>query len=289
MTIWICIPVFNRKDLTLKCLASLQKQTYTNFNIVICDHGSTDGTTTAIHQQYPHVTVINADSSLWWTGAINRCVKYVLKNAQEGDSLLTLNDDTELLSDYLFNIAKTFDKYPHSIITSPILNIETKAIVDIGYRFNWLLATSSPVNFEDHHIPNDNNIIEITHASGRGTLFPIDLFKKIGLYDEKHLPHYGADEDLTFKATRAGFKIYVSKECPVLSYVEATGMTSVLKEFSLKSLFAYFTSMRSPANLKMRFWYGWNNCPKLILPIYLLVDFIRISGSYFNHFIYKNS
>ena len=182
MTIWICIPVFNRKDLTLKCLASLQKQTYTNVNIVICDHGSTDGTTTAIHQQYPHVTVINADSSLWWTGAINRCVKYVLKNAQEGDSILTLNDDTELLDDYLFNIAKTFDKYPHSIITSPILNIETKAIVDIGYRFNWLLATSTPVNFEDHHIPNDNNIIEITHASGRGTLFPIDLFKKIGLY-----------------------------------------------------------------------------------------------------------
>jgi len=77
MKIWICIPVFNRKDLTLKCLASLQKQTYINFKIVICDHGSTDGTTEAIHEQYPNVIVINADSSLWWTGAINLCVKYV--------------------------------------------------------------------------------------------------------------------------------------------------------------------------------------------------------------------
>jgi GT2 family glycosyltransferase len=288
MKIWICIPVFNRKVLTLKCLASLEKQIYTNFTIVICDHGSTDGTTEAIHKQYPNVIVINADNSLWWTGAINRCVEYVLKNAEQSDSILTLNDDTEVLEDYLFKLANNFDKYPNSIITSPIINIKTGSIVDIGYRFNWLLATSTPVNFEDHHLINDENTIEVTHATGRGTLFPIDLFKKIGLYDEKHLPHYGADEDLTFKATRAGFKIYVSKECPVLSYVEATGMTSVLKEFSLKSLLAYFTSMRSPANLKMRFWYGWNNCPKLILPIYIAIDFIRISGSYFKQFMNKH-
>ena len=287
MTIWICIPVFNRKDLTLKCLTTLHKQLFTDFKIVICDHGSTDGTTEAIHEQYPNVIVINADSSLWWTGAINRCIDYVLINAKQGDAVLTLNDDTELLEDYLFNLAKNFNKYPNTIITSPIIDIKTKSTVDIGYRFNWLLATSTPVNFSDHHIPNNETIIEVTHASGRGTLFPIAVYKTVGLYDEKHLPHYGADEDLTFKATRSGYKIYVSKECPVLSYVEATGMTSVLKEFSLKSFLTYFTSMRSPANLKMRFWYGWNNCPKVILPIYLIIDFTRICGSYFKHFTNK--
>ena len=182
MKIWICIPVFNRKQLTLACLATLKKQNFKNFTAVICDHGSTDGTSKAIADTYPDVVLLSADSSLWWTGAINRCIAYVLKNAEQGDSVLTLNDDTELQEDYLFNLANNFDKYPNSIITSPIINIKTGSIVDIGYRFNWLLATSTPVNFEDHHLINDENTIEVTHATGRGTLFPISVFKKIGLY-----------------------------------------------------------------------------------------------------------
>jgi len=288
MKIWICIPVFNRKNFTLKCLDSLHRQTFTNFSVVICDHGSTDGTSEAIHQQFPEIIVIQADNSLWWTGAINRCVSYALEHAENRDTLLTLNDDTELPENYLFNLVENYCKYPDAIITSILIDIKTGKLVDIGYRQNWLLATVKPVNFENHHVNNDNDVIEITHDSGNGTLFPIAVFNRIGLYDEKHLPHYGADEDFTFKAARAGFKIYVSKNCRVLSYIEATGMTNVLSRFSIKSFLDYFTSKRSPANLKARFWYGWNNCPKWIFPIYMMIDFVRLSGGYFKHFVLKN-
>jgi GT2 family glycosyltransferase len=288
MKIWICIPVFNRKEMTLKCLASLHQQTFINFTVIICDHGSSDGTSEAILQQFPDVVVINADSSLWWTGAINVCVRYVLEHAVEHDKLLTLNNDTELPPDYLQHLASCSEKYQNAIITSVIHDIKTGELIDIGYRQNWLLATSKPLNFENHHVNNDNDVIEITHASARGTLLPIAVFNKIGLYDEKHLPHYAADYDFTFKAVRAGFKIYVCKNCRVFSYIEATGQTSVLSEFSTKSFLDYFTGMRSPANLKARFWLGWNNCPKRILPIYKLIDFVRIFGSYFRHFMLKN-
>lgn len=288
MKIWICIPVFNRKDLTLTCLATLYQQSFINFKIVICDHGSTDGTSAAIREHYPNVIIINADSSLWWTGAINRCVTYVLDNADVDDTLLTLNDDTELPKDYLFNIAENNQKYPNTIITSVIVDIKTGQLVDIGYRQNWLLATPQPLNFKQHHLENDPNVIEVTHASGRGTLFPIAVYQKIGLYDEKHLPHYGADEDLTYKAVRSGFKIYVSKKCIVLSYIEATGMTIILSEFTLKTFVTYLTSMRSPANLKMRFWYGWNNCPNIILPIYFITDLVRVIGGFFKKNLLKN-
>lgn len=285
MHIWICIPVFNRLEYTLKCLASLETQTCQNFTVVICDHGSTDGSSIAIQQQFPDVIVLNAESSLWWTGAINICVRYVLEHAEENDTLLTLNNDTELPQDYLQQLMSCSKKYQQAIITSVIHDIKTGERIDIGHRQNWLLATSTPVNFEDHHIANDNDVIEITHASGRGTLFPIAVFNKIGLYDEKRLPHYAADYDFTFKAVRAGFMIYVSNNCRVYSYVEATGMTSVLSKFSIKSFLDYFTGMRSPANLKTRFWFGCNNCPKKILPIYMAIDFARITGSYFRHFI----
>ena len=287
MNVWICIPVFNRIEYTLRCLATLKAQSFQNFTVVICDHGSTDGTSVAIRRDFSDSVVLNADSSLWWTGAINKCVKYILDHADEQDMILTLNNDTELPPDYLEQIVNCSKKYHNNIITSVICDIKTGELTEIGYRQNWLLATAKPVFFEKHHVMNDHNVIEISHASGRGTLFPIGIFNKIGLFDEKHLPHYAADYDFSFKAGRAGFKIYVSKNCRVFSHLEATGLYVVLSRFSIQGFLDYFTGMRSPANLKARFWFAWNNCPKWVLPIYMAIDFIRITGSYFRHFSFN--
>jgi len=289
MKIWICIPVFNRIEYTLKCLATLNAQSYKNFCVVVCDHGSSDGTTERIKQDFPDVVVLNADSNLWWTGAINRCVEYVLQHADEQDYLLTLNNDTELPTDYLAELTAQSFKYPHAVLTSVIHDIATGERVTDGFRQSWLGAKDRPVSFEKHHLPDDDNVIAVTLVSGRGTLFPMAVFRTAGLYDEQHLPHYAADYDYSHKAQRKGFPVYVCKNCRVFSYVEATGMTTIRNELSLKSFINYFTSIRSPANLKVRWWYGWNNCPKAILPIYIVVDVIRLVGSYFRHFLLVKS
>ena len=285
MKTWISIPVFNRKELTLNCLASLQQQTFTDFTVIICDHGSTDGTSEAIQQQFPDVVVVKADDSLWWTGAINRSIAYALEHAADDDTLLTMNNDNEVPEDYLLNLVKNYQKYPKAIITSVVHDIKTGELISWGYRQNWLLAIPNPVNLTIDCLPEDPNVVEVTHASGRGTLFPIVVFKKLGLFDEVHLPHYGADYDFTFKAARANYKIYSCLDSKVFSYVEETGMIKVLNKFSLNSFIDFFTSIRSPANLKARWWIGWNNCPKALLPIYIIIDMIRVSGGYFKHFI----
>lgn len=287
MIIWICIPVFNRKDFTLKCLISLKAQAYKNYRILICDHGSTDGTSEAVRQDFPEAVIIHAESSLWWTGAINKCIDFALKEAGSDDYILTLNNDTELPPDYLQEFASNSRKYPNSILTSVIYDIATNSLVSAGSRQNWLTARAKQVNFNEDALHGDSNVIAVSHASGRGTLFPVTVFRKLGLFDEARLPHYAADYDFTHKANRIGFPIYVCKQCRVLSHVNATGMTAVRDSFTLKGLVNYYTSIKSPANLKARLWYAWNNCPKPLLPSYLIMDFIRITGSYFRYFIKK--
>lgn len=285
MKIWICIPVFNRVELTLKCLASLSNQTFQKFTVVVCDHGSTDGTSEAIRRQFPDVVLLNADSSLWWTGAINRCISHALEHAETGDLLLTMNNDNEVAADYLQNLLDNHDKFPNAIITSVVHDIKSGQLISPGYRHNWFIAKESPIDFARDHLANEPNMAEVTHASGRGTLFPIQIFRQLGLFDERRLPHYAADYDFTFKAARANYRIYSGLNCKVYSYVEETGMVKVLNKFSLKSFIDYFTQTRSPANLTTRWWYGWNNCPKWYLPLYLLIDMLRISGAYFKNFI----
>lgn len=285
MKIWICIPVYNRINFTLQCLTSLNKQTTQDFTVVVCDHGSTDGTSETIQKNFPEVILIQADNSLWWTGAINRCIAYVLENADVEDCLLTMNNDNEVPPDYLQNLLINFNKHPNSIITSVIYDINSKEAVSLGYRQNWLLATAFSINFERDQLANDPGVVEVTHASGRGTLFPIKVFKELGLFDECNLPHYAADYDFTFKASRAKYKIYACSNCKVYSYIEETGLVKVLNQFSIKSFIAYFTSIRSPANLKVRWHYAWQNCPKSYLPVYLIIDLIRLFGGYFKNFV----
>jgi GT2 family glycosyltransferase len=251
---------------------------------VICDHGSTDGTTAKIKSRFPDVVVINADDSLWWTGAINICVKYVLQQAAPDDYLLTLNNDNELPIDYLEELAKYSKKYPHSVLASAKYDIATGKLAAEGHWQSWLTAKAKVVTFAKNHLPSDENVIEVNHTSGRGAMFPIKVFQNLGLYDEAHLPHYGADYDFSHKAMRAGFPIYVCKTCRVLAHVDATGMTAVRDQFSIKGFINYLTSIRSPANLKVHWWYGWNNCPKILLPSYILLDVGRVIGSYFKYF-----
>lgn len=284
-TIWVCIPVHNRVDYTLRCLSSFQRQSYSNFKIVLCDDGSTDGSSAKVKKRFPETIVLNGDGNLWWAGATNKCVEYALKYGESDDYILTINNDTEVPKDYLKNVLDCARQVNNSIITSVIYDIKTRDLVSVGFRQNWFLARVEKVNFIEHHLQSNPNLIEVTHASGRGTLYPLAVFKEIGLYDEKHLPQYAADYDFSHRARRAGYPIFVSSTCKVYSYVDETGLTSIRSKISLRGFKEYLFGIKSPASLNARWWLAWNNCPKLLLPSYMIIDIVRVIGSYFKHFL----
>jgi GT2 family glycosyltransferase len=288
MRFWICIPVHNRLNFTIECIKSLKKQSFKNFEIIICDDGSTDGTYEYVRKTFPDIRLLQGDGSLWWTGAINCCLNYILKeNHGNEDFVLTLNNDIVLNPNYLLTLQITVEKYPGSIITSTIFDIKTKKLVDAGQRYSWLMATSKPINPQKDFLENDKSVGQVTHASGRGTLIPIGAFKKLGLYDEKKLCHYGADYDFSFRAARSGYKIIVSFDAEVFSHVEETGLPLFFRELSLKGFYLYLMDRKSPGNFKCRLWMTINNCPWYFMPTHLVVDLIRVFGSYFKRHILK--
>ena len=132
-------------------------------------------------------------------------------------------------------------------------------------------------------MPGEIDLAEVTHAPGRGTLIPLQAFSDLGLYDEKHLPHYGADYDFTYRARRAGYRILISYRARVFSHIDATGMTIMRREFNYKGFMRYLTDMKSPANLSARWWLAVNNCPRLLLPSFLMLDLLFVVGSYFKY------
>jgi GT2 family glycosyltransferase len=282
MKLWVCIPVHNRIQFTINCLQSLSRQDYRNFTIIVCDDGSTDGTALAIKEKFPKTIVLEGDGNLWWTAAINRCVKYAIKHAaDDSDCVITLNDDLEVPENYLSSLVDATLKYPGSLITSPEYDIKTKRLASPGSRHSWLTARSRLIDPLKDHLPEDNNVAYVTDATGRGTLIPLSIFQKIGFFDESRLPHYGADHDFGYRAQRAGFRVMVCYHARVYSHVHETGLTKIREKFSLNDLRQYLTSIKSPANLKIRYRLARMNCPKILLPSFMILDIFFVVGSYF--------
>ena len=73
----------------------------------------------------------------------------------------------------------------------------------------WLfLGTSTvPLGVSVEGLPS--GFIACDMTGGRGVLFPRSTFEEIGLLDAVRLPQYGADNDFTLRARKAGYSIHV--------------------------------------------------------------------------------
>lgn len=275
---WFAIPVHNRAEYTRRCLKSIRAQTFKNFSIVVCNDGSTDDTSSMLSDEFPEVEQLEGDGSLWWTGATNACVKYILKNAASCDYVVTLNNDLELAQDYLERMAAALQERNDAVLMSASYDIaRPDVLVEPGERMDWVRAKAYKLDPKQYGF---SGLAEVTHAPGRGTVFPVKAFREIGLYDFEHLPHYAADYDLAHRARRAGYGIYINYDAKLYSHVDSTGSTAFRGGRSLRKLYGYLTDIKSPACLKYRWHFARKNCPPVLLPSFMIVDTIRVLGSF---------
>lgn len=54
----VIIPTYNRADVVRRCLVSLTKQTFKDFEVLVCDDGSTDHTFLVVEEFFKHLDII---------------------------------------------------------------------------------------------------------------------------------------------------------------------------------------------------------------------------------------
>ena len=67
----IIIPHLNGRHHLNDCLGSLRQQTFTDFEVLLVDNGSTDGTQAYVREQFPEVKLIELGQNCGFTGACN--------------------------------------------------------------------------------------------------------------------------------------------------------------------------------------------------------------------------
>jgi len=199
--VYILIPAHNRKQITLKCLATLGQADYLErYHVVVVDDGSTDGTAEAIHTLYADATVLKGDGNLWWTGAIKKGMEYAYE--QGAEFFIWLNDDTLPALGCLPIMVAQCVQYPNTIVAAQCYEASDFETPTYGGQIKEFLSLRlfyTPLN----------QTIACDCMSGNLVCLPRSVIEKIGYPPNDKLPHCWADVVYTWEARKAGYKLEV--------------------------------------------------------------------------------
>ncbi|MHC1716402.1 MAG: glycosyltransferase family 2 protein [Candidatus Dojkabacteria bacterium] len=243
MKVFVLIPTKDRKDLLLRCLESLSKQTYKNIEIIVVDDGSTDGTKEILEDK--KVTTLNGNGNLWWSGSMRKGIDYILIKSNPLDFVLIQNDDTFMSSTFVENLVKKSEVSSRMILGTPVKDSKTNELIYNSHR----IVNGS---FRPVIVDSNEEILKTDTLSGRGVLVPIEIFKK-GRTFSKLFVHYAADYDFFCRAKKWGFELGVYSQVATISTNSKPNLSkriSSKKKITMKEFQELFFSRRSSSNLK---------------------------------------
>jgi GT2 family glycosyltransferase len=190
------------------------------------------------------------------------------------DYVMTLNNDTIATDTFIEEMVNWANKKPDALLGALAVDSGSKKIIYGGNRVDWVFHQDTNLLTELKE-EEKKGIHSVSYFPGRGLWIPTKVFKKIGLFDVKKFPHYAADYDFTLVAKRAGFEIYCNYDAKLYTYPEASGAAELKKKKTFKNYYNHLFGIKGAGNLKVFTQYTLKNCPKALIPTYLLQGYTR--------------
>jgi GT2 family glycosyltransferase len=108
------------------CLNALRAQSFREFQAVLVDNGSTDGSIEYVEEQFPEVHVIALPENLGFCGGNNLGIK-----ATSGEYVALLNNDTEVTPEWLRALVTAIESHPQvGFCASKMVRLSDRVTLD---------------------------------------------------------------------------------------------------------------------------------------------------------------
>ena len=220
---------WNGRDLTLDCLASLEKVTYSNANVIVIDNGSTDDSVVSIKEQYPETDIIEFPTNLGFAGGNNAGFE---STANKADYTIFLNNDTIVDSNFVEPLINELETKSNTKQTAPKIYYADKpeTIWFAGGKVNMWTGFIRHIGIRKKDALLYSKKMEIDYATGCCICMRTQDFESIGLFDGS-FPMYAEDVDLSLRFKKRGGSIVFIPESRVWHKVSASlgGEFSIVK------------------------------------------------------------
>lgn len=213
MKLSIVIICWNDLKVLPDCMKSIYEGTKkTEFEVIISDNGSTDGSIDWVKKNYPDAKVLENNANLGYAKGNNVGIR-----ASTGEYILILNPDTIIHGDGLDKWVEFADKHKEAgAFGCRVLN-KDGSYQDPARPFPtiphyWMVAFRLKQN--DYGSFKGEVQREIDWQSGCAVLCRGTLLKEIGGFDEHFFYHY-EEVDLCKRIWKAGYKIIHTPEVTI--------------------------------------------------------------------------
>ncbi|MFQ5562783.1 MAG: glycosyltransferase family 2 protein [Parvularculaceae bacterium] len=239
-TVSVLIVNYNSGDRLGRCLVHLERQSFAEFEIIVVDNGSTDGSERAAENAGRETGLIRAGENLGFAAANNLAVR-----SASGEWLAFLNPDAYPAADWLEAFSNAVESYPGvDAFGSTQLMADDPSIIDgagdayhvfgVPYRGHYGWPTET--------LPEDGECFAPCAAAA---FYRRRTFESLGGFDESFFC-YGEDVDLGFRLRLAGGRAVQLSRAQVLH--EGSAISGRHSDFTLyhghrNRIWTYFLNM----------------------------------------------
>jgi len=214
----IVIPSWNQGALLAAALRSLRTQSFSDFETLVVDNASTDGTAAMLASEFPEVRVLPMSENKGFAIATNAGLQ-----AAAGDILVCLNNDVECEPGWLAALVACLDRMPEvGSVASKMMDARRPGIIDSAGDAMSLVAWNVGHGEADRAEFNVGR--ELLSACAGAAAFRRELFDRIGWFDETFFAWF-EDVDLGIRAQLAGFRCWYEPAAVVHHWGSATAAT----------------------------------------------------------------
>jgi len=225
----VVIPNWNGRRLLGACLSGLCRQTFPDFEIILVDNGSTDGSVASVREHFSRVRVISNEVNRGFAAGVNQGIR-----ASDSPFVATLNNDTEVSPGWLAALVAAAEGNPCvGMCASKMVFADRPGVINstgicldrVGIA--WDRRGGEPDD-EREAVP-----VEVFGPCGGAALYRRAMLNEVGLFDEDFFA-YLEDVDLAWRARRAGWRCLYVPAARVLHRHSATSREgSPFKSFYL--------------------------------------------------------
>ena len=200
MEVSVVIPNFNGIAFLDSVLASLEGQTLSNFEVILVDNGSTDGSCSFVTANYPWVHLIELSENFGFCGAVNAGIR-----AAKAPYVLLLNNDTEVKEDFVEEMLVAIRRHKNAFSCGArmVQYHDRDRLDDVGNYYCALGWSFARGRGKDIHAYETED--KIFSACAGAAIYRKKIIEKIGYFDEEHFA-YLEDTDIGYRARIYGYE-----------------------------------------------------------------------------------
>jgi GT2 family glycosyltransferase len=201
----VVIPNWNGERFLTLCLGSLRRQTFREFETVLVDNASSDGSIGLVRRDFPEVRVISMRENRGFSAAVNAGIE-----ASTTELVALLNNDTEQDPGWLEALVRAADEHPEAgFFASKLVDFYDRHVLDGAGDALRLSGLPYRLGHGERDRGQFDRPAYVFSACAAAALYRREMLDEIGLFDEDFVS-YCEDGDLSFRAQLAGYRcLYV--------------------------------------------------------------------------------